>query len=58
MMQLRLLFVICDPGDLNENYCIGPIRKEGYQNDANQWPSEGNSPSSSFSLLSFLREHK
>nr|ABG66201.1 oxidoreductase, 2OG-Fe oxygenase family protein, expressed [Oryza sativa Japonica Group] len=31
-------------GDLNENYCIGPIRKEGYQNDANQWPSEENFP--------------
>ncbi|EEC67333.1 hypothetical protein OsI_34370 [Oryza sativa Indica Group] len=31
-------------GDLNENFCIGPIRKEGSQNDANQWPSEENFP--------------
>uniref|UniRef100_A0A0E0M9X1 Fe2OG dioxygenase domain-containing protein n=1 Tax=Oryza punctata TaxID=4537 RepID=A0A0E0M9X1_ORYPU len=28
-------------GDLSENFKIGLIGDEGFQNDANQWPSEG-----------------
>ena len=56
IMQSRLLIVICDPGDLNENFCIGPIRKEGSQNDANQWPSEGNSPTSLFRCFRFFKK--